>query len=92
MNVPKPEQIYDALRLTYIVGKDWDDFTEKYKLNPITTLEYALEAKGARIKGLEVALGKLSQQDFDWSTDCGGQLPYDEWVLHIAQAALAAKE
>lgn len=41
-------------------------------------------------KAIEEALKKLSNEEFDWSADCGDQLPYDEWVVHIAQEALAA--
>jgi uncharacterized phage-like protein YoqJ len=41
-------------------------------------------------KAIEEALEKLANEEFDWSADCGGQLPYDEWVVHTAQKALAA--
>jgi hypothetical protein len=34
-------------------------------------------------------LSDLSDVDFDWSADCGNQLPYDEWVAHKAQQALS---
>lgn len=37
---------------------------------------------------VRAALESLSDSEFDWSADCGGQLPYDEWVLHKAQEAL----
>lgn len=42
------------------------------------------------VKELVAGLEKLADPNFNWSEDCGNQLPYDEWVPHVAQNALAA--
>ena len=42
------------------------------------------------LETVRAALEALADSEFDWSDDCGGQLSYDEWVLHMAQQALAA--
>jgi len=48
-----------------------------------------IEALTLEIDRLRAALTKLADTNFDWSEDCGGQIPYDEWVSHTAYKALS---